>query len=432
MTPFSFMSSTLWGAIGTWMLFLFFGFVFLETFAVIARQKHNRYGYPVILVVLYCMMQSVLWLTEGDVTADSLPLPVRFYVNLPWGVILLLCVAFTISLIHSALRCHAWQKENITNMSVKYAVDAFPEGICCYENSGRILLKNRAMERFCRLITGESLRSGSDFHGRICRSNLLSGCEVQVAGEDQLLVVAGGKAFSVTKKPLKHGAETLNFLVAADISEEYHKTEELLLRQKQVRKLNEKLRGYHQEISAVIAARETLNAKVKIHDELGLSLLASKRYILAGGSEEEKQAIVSGLKQQIRYLRSEQDEEETDEYSQLLLAANDLAIQIRQEGTLPEQAVVKHIFVTAIHECVTNTIRHAHGDTVQVCLHATEDAFVERITNNGERPQGPILEKDGLSSLREMVVTHSGQMKVRTEDGFALEIVLPKEGLDEI
>ena len=93
----------------------------------------------------------------------------------------------------------------------------------------------------------------------------------------------------------------------------------------------------------------------------------------------------------------------------------------------PEGSTARAIAVAAIHTCVTNTVRHAHGSELYVEMKRTGTQWTIRCTNNGEAPDGPVREGGGLSSLRRKTEREGGTMIVESEPRFAL-ILCVEEG----
>ncbi len=86
---------------------------------------------------------------------------------------------------------------------------------------------------------------------------------------------------------------------------------------------------------------------------------------------------------------------------------------------------IRHIAVTAMHECMTNTLRHAGGDEVYVKAIRDKQGVILTITNNGSNKTERVTEKGGLKSLRIMVEKYGGTMQITATDGFMLKISLP-------
>ena len=104
-----------------------------------------------------------------------------------------------------------------------------------------------------------------------------------------------------------------------------------------------------------------------------------------------------------------------------------LRVALLVTGALPQTEPQKHIVAVAIHECMTNTVRHAHGDELQIRVVEGEERMIVTFTNNGEAPAGEVEEKGGLSSLRELTEKAGGTMTVCTGPSFAIRLELPKE-----
>ena len=200
-----------------------------------------------------------------------------------------------------------------------------------------------------------------------------------------------------------------------------------------------------------IAAKEKLNAKIKIHDELGAGLLSIKRYLTNGASGEERYMILDRISGNIDYLKRESENESGDEYGLMLSTARELGVDVKIQGELPPDNPEKHIIATAIHECFTNTLRHADGDTLYVEIkdinnndiqynieESTEHNIIDGsydkkegiyavFTNNGIQPKKEIVEKGGLLSLRKLVEEAGGTEVISINPVFSLKIFIPKE-----
>ena len=175
------------------------------------------------------------------------------------------------------------------------------------------------------------------------------------------------------------------------------------------------------ELSEAVAKytieKEVLDAKIRIHDELGKMLLTAKRYLSAGN--RDKSALIAEWRRNNRLLLNETpDEPPPDGYAYMLQVARDVGIQVVLDGVLPEGPAEKKVVTAAIHECLTNTLRHAEGSRLNIT--AGEDRVV--FTNDGRQPETEITESGGLLSLRRLA-EHSGmEMKVESFPRFRLTL----------
>lgn len=387
------------GCMGIWILLLLWLFVFLFALNLYMKQKRIDIPICITIVVEYILLQ---WHMRENVTMMSL------------FVFVIICTLLSIWGGYRAYKAYMWQCTHITNISVKQAVDKIPFGVCYYNNQGRILLINQTMSKLCEEIIGEPVQNGIRTFEKI----LSMGSVIHMPDDREI---------SVQSKKCIIDSEEVELVTAFDITEEYKKTNILMQKEEELKELNKKLLSYNREMVSVIALREVLNAKVKIHDELGSSLLATKKYLLQGGTTEERMRLIDSLRKNVRFLRQESEEVTYDEYEMIMNTASDIGMQIDINGELPDDECNRHIVATAMHECLTNTIRHAGGDTLYVEVMNKPESYVLVYTNNGVVPDAPISEKGGLNSLRDLVEQAGGTMQITVTDNYTLIIELPKE-----
>lgn len=412
--------TAVWVVMGLMAVLLFF--LAAAVSALLIRQKRCRWlllSLPA-LALLYFMEQCIGMTLGGYAhTQAAIGIAARF-AALPDRLLLSLLLMLTalLSLLLMSIRRH--EAERITSMSVKEAIDSLPDGICCYMHGGHVLLANRSMQEFCLRATGEALMDGEVFFARL-RSGLLSpGCrtvKVVTVGSDPVTVLPDGRAWKIRMQEIPFERHRVNMLAAFDITETYQKTEKLRAMQQKVAVLSSHLARVNEEIVALTVEQEMLSAKLRLHDELGSNLLAMKRYCLAGGTAQELAEITRQLQRNVSFLKSD-PAAGRDEYELLFEIAGRMGLAISVTGALPQTEPQKHIVAVAIHECSTNTLRHAHGDAL--AIRVTEDAerYITEFSGNGEPAAGEVEEKGGLSSLRALTEKAGGTMEIRTQPSF--------------
>ena len=412
--------------IGCWFFILFLAMVFL---LIMEGQRGRSKSYMEIILVsisaliAYSMLQLIME-AVNEVQASTTLLRKMIYTFETTPMVYIVFPGIVLSVETAALmrRNYKWNRTHITDFSIKEAVDLLPAGVCAYEDSGRLFIKNAVMERLCQAMTGELLLNGALFE-----KSVYSYPTKEVMGDKTIYVLPSEEVIIFSKETLVIDGNRLTLLAAFDMTEEYAKTQILLQKRKAVQELNSKLMSYNRDIVSIITSQEILNAKVKIHDELGAGLLAIKHYLIKGGDHAEKEQIIDKLNQNLSFLQREMVKGEKDEYLLMFTTANALDVRIVVEGELPETEPDKHIVATAIHECFTNTVRHAKGDLLHIRVTGDETGKIEVIfTNNGEQPTTDIIEKGGLASLRSLAEGAGGSMKIDIDEGFRLRIGLPE------
>lgn len=414
-----------------WTTLLLWGNVML---VVLSLRKYTRpqrlFSITIILlfsVTAYTVLQCSTTLVHQKIKVAWFAKIMDIYRQLPAVSVFCFCIVCTIVDVYLLYRMIAWRKTHICSASIKEAVDSMPVGICAYTEDGNIILKNTVMERLCREVTGEPLLIGTEFQSAIWNVPTIEGIGKTEPENTRIIKMTDDTAWSFLIEPIDTGRLKCIMLTATNVTEEYLKTQALFEKQKTIQALNKRLSDYNREIVSVITAKEVLAAKIKIHDELGADLLAIKQFLVKGGDKQKKEEILKLAVRSIDFLLEETKETEHDEYNLILATAKELGVLVQVVGTLPQEQPYQHIIATAIHECLTNTLRHAGGDLLNVCVKDEQENVQVEITNNGKQPTDKILEKGGLSDLRTLTEKYRGEMTIKAVPQFTLTILLPKE-----
>ena len=366
------------------------------------------------MACLYVLQQSVDYAVDPDPAPPAVAGLVRWVTGLPVAAVVAFDVLVLALLMLSARMLGRLEHSQISAMSVKEATDSLPSGLCFYLPGGRIVLSNRSMETLCRTVTGGALINGERFRARL-------------APDASPHILPDGSAWTFSERTTEYEGETLHMLLATDVTELHQKNTALQEMHRELDALNERLTDYLREIVTLSTRKEILAARVRLHDELGADLLVMQHYIREGSTEAERTALEQRLRRNISFLNADSAVASRDEYQLLMQTAERLNVKIIVEGPFPETEPHRHILVTAIHECFTNTLRHAHGDCLRIRVEDAGDALAAVLTNNGTQPAGPIRETGGLGSLRRLTEQAGGRMTVSVSPDFSVRLELPKE-----
>ena len=420
MTSFINAAPTIQSIIGVYVIIIFWFSTTIIAFEV--KHKHCKsliYVVP-IFIGLYIATQCIFYNIHYEfVPANRSKMLIDSWGSLPLVLVITALVMITILELKVFEDNRKWVGEHITATSIKEAIDNLPVGICCYEYNGQVVLKNYRMERICRAYTGAALLNAVTFLDEIIKGS-------KQTEKGTILQLDNGEVFTFSDRAIGDKESNLRMLSLVDITEQYKNTKTLEEKQQLVAKLNDELVLYGKRIVDSITAREILDAKVKIHDELGVNLLMSKHYILSGGTKEDRENIESALRRNLKYLKKEKEKISIDEFSVIFETAKKLDLKMKLIGNLTELEPQRHIIVTGIHECLTNTIRHAGGDELNIKIDESDTEFRVEITNNGKKPEGEITERGGLLLLRTLVENNDGIMEISWTPGFALRLKLKK------
>ena len=105
-----------------------------------------------------------------------------------------------------------------------------------------------------------------------------------------------------------------------------------------------------------------------------------------------------------------------------------IGVTIDRRGVFPAEGTeAARLAETAVHECLTNLVRHADGTHLEVIGTMEADGWHICCRNDGAVPTGPIVEGGGLTLLRAQVEAAGGAMRVDHAPRFLLTLVLPEE-----
>ena len=392
--------------------------------------RRKRHGFLLCGIILmagtYCLVQFISYYTE-PIANDPRTLEIAVsFAALPHLLhfLLLAGIGSVIGTLYRSLIRYG--KNQITPMSVREAVDSLPSGICCFLTDGRILMINTAMQDLCKAV-GRLPLSGKEIREGLFSGMLVSGYRVTALEDTVLIAAPDGTVWSLEKRNGSIDGKAVHSVIATDVTELYQKTVLLRRREEKLSELNERLTEYNREIVSLTAEKEKLSARVRLHDEFGEDLLTIRRCLERGGSEKDREDIRRRLRRNVSFLLTGDVPAAEDEYVLLKKTAAQLGVKVTVQGSLPQAEPQKHAAATAIHECFTNTLRHAHGDELRISSEEQGDRYLICLTSNGEQPAGPIRETGGLKSLRELTEYIGGTMELSYSPVYTVTLILPKE-----
>lgn len=229
------------------------------------------------------------------------------------------------------------------------------------------------------------------------------------------------------------GRVKIHELAAYDVTGEYCLGRELEKRNQRLGEINGRLRAYSLEVNRITREEEILNAKIRIHDDVGRSLLAFRSFLVQPRERRDRGRLLLLWKNIVTALRNEVfSPEQSSGWEQLQKAAEALDVEMVLDGKLPEGKGCREILITALHECLTNTVKHAHGSRIFLSIRKDETGVTAELCNDGKPPSDEVKETGGLLNLRFAVECAGGKMSIESKPRFILRIILPKgENADE-
>jgi signal transduction histidine kinase len=319
------------------------------------------------------------------------------------------------------------RKPALTADSIKESLDNLPAGICFFDSNGFLKLCNKKMHKLSFDLSGHDVQYLKEFEDML--KNPGNQCTRPMDGKYYFM--ADGSVWMFGKKEIwgARGAKYTEYL-ASEVSEIYARMEELNYDNRKLLELSNEIKKMSANVLTIAREEETLSMKMRVHDEMGRSLIAARKLLKAGVLPERDEPVIEGWKRTIDVLKRSYDEPEKKDMLDELREACKGMLNISLKGVLPEKEEDAYLIVVATRECVTNAIRYAGATELYVDISHMEGKVVAKITNNGEPPKGWISEGGGLSSLRRKIERAGGLMEIRSQPIFELTVILP--GRDEL
>ena len=217
-------------------------------------------------------------------------------------------------------------------------------------------------------------------------------------------------------------------ITAADVTELIRKQNQLKEENAKLAEANERLRLLLVQMPEIIREEETLAMKLRVHDDIGHSILAARRVLLQHTDLKELRANAALWEQSISVLyRSSQISVQSEPLEAAKKRAEELGIRVLLTGNEPQRQWIRTLSALAICECAANCVRHADGTELYVCFWQKPDCVEVSLTNNGAVPKEKITEGGGLSMLRQHIEKAGGKMEVWSIPRFKLMLSLPEQ-----
>lgn len=395
------------------------------------------------LSVQILFLQAVSDVTVVMTTGKKGTLLARVAGHGPAGLVLSVLALSVLTGIFQWSFLYKKSRDVITTRSIKESIDLLPDGVCFSTDRGMPILMNSRMRQLCTEFTGEGLMDTEKFWRDLRNGNVRKGIR-PLKQREAAFIDTNGQVWDFRRIRLFYGGEKVTEISAVNITTQYHLHKELVERYERLNDVNSRLHHFSEEVEKVTREKEILAAKIKLHDEIGRSLLILRSYLTetpeksiqtetpekSAQTEKRDRSRLLPLWQYIVTSMQEGTILKEREDSLLLLKkeAADFNVDIFLEGLLPANPSVRNVIFAAVRECAGNTAKHARGDRLFITIHDTEENTEVFITNNGNAPGGSIHETGGLKNLRKMVEERGGSMQIKSSPVFVLHLCFPERG----
>ena len=307
--------------------------------------------------------------------------------------------------------------------AIKESFDNLPAAICIFNSKGLVRLMNRRMLAVGAMLLGSGIQTLGELQAALKNPPESVAKDASLPG---VYHFPDGSALRFSEHEITdRDGQRHTEVIAADVSELMAVRTQLDAENARLDKANEALRKLGEEMADIVREEEILNMKIRVHDDIGYSLLSVRRAYWQCGSMVELHELAEQWRRTIHLLHTGTPEASTDALDYAKMRAKELGVEVELTGTFPKDPAARELFSLAIRECTSNCIRHAGGTKVFAGCRLEQNTAVLTITNDGRSPEAPISEGGGLTGLRRRAEQALGTINIQSRPRFALTIKLP-------
>ena len=361
------------------------------TEGIITFDYYSVLRYLTIIVIVTSILNIIFnreYANIGIVVTSIILLPVfeKVFKNAYAYIYIFSILYYFIYSIYLALTLYEYNKENITNLSIKEALDRLPIGICFADKKNRIIFNNRTMIDILNYNNIESRIKVIDLFDEIkSKDTIFDDSNTGLLKYNDQTFMAVLDKDNNEKYQIK----------ATNITAEYEIIEEILEANAKLVEQEKSLKDYIVKIEEIERQKSLLRVKGRIHDVFAQRLSIIHQYLdnedIQNISNEEIKKLLMDMTKDIK----EENELSYDDIKNNIISSYALiGMKIEFIGDFNDKEGQNGI-LKIIREAATNALRHGGATELKVLY----SNGVITISNNGVEPTN-IKEGNGIKNMR--------------------------------
>lgn len=368
---------------------------------------------PPVFIISFVCLTILKSIREFKLIGTVMPEYLQKADALPAGAAIAVTVACTCLLLFFGANELKYRRHSITASSLKEALDNLPEGICYADADGVVLVSNHKINTLSNMLTGSVFNDANKLWDEISGYENLN---------RRVIPMPDGSIWSFKRETVLLSNESVYKISATDISELHRLSEKLKDNNEKMKQINQRLKEYSKNIDIATRSRERLETKIRIHADMGQTLLYSRHAIMQDDEAACARAIEKWRFAAAIFKTGETTREKDSQWERLLKAAEGIGIKISLNGSLPEDSNAKRLICLAASEATANAVRHAEATALDIVITAAGGYVTAQFTNNGKKPEGKVIPGGGLGSLEKKLVESGGALSIDYGEGGELII----------
>ena len=309
--------------------------------------------------------------------------------------------------------------------AIQESLDNLPSGIVFFDGNGMPKLMNRRMHQICMNLAGRDIQNITELEEALSKP-----LKEQVFFDDDLKVYgfSDGSVWKFSEKEIiTTGGDRFSQVLASEVSELYQSKGLLKRENQKLQEMSAAMKELSKNVVTLTREEETLSMKMRVHDNLGYSVLAAQRMLMRE-SEEDRDVFLSQWKQTLDLLNKDNESVEDEQlHRQVQDRAKFLGVKIIYTGEKIWESHIFRLLDIILLEALSNCVRHAGASELYVKFGSAEHEWGVVITDNGQKPEKNIKEGGGLSGIRKRVEQCGGTLRICSDPIFSITVKIPKE-----
>jgi len=338
----------------------------------------------------------------------------------------------------------ARRRQLLMPQSIRESIDYMPGGIGFSADNGKPILVNRKLNELVYKLTNHYIINLFATWDELQHFKSANGC-VKLDDFHKIMEIGGGadkdsktefvvimfpdnSVWRFLKESLMDRRPFYIQLVAVDITGLYQNSKKLYENNIRLAEQYVRQQNLLANIVEINRKKEMLSTKMKIHDDLGRSIIMTKHYLHNKNVTNDALQIVETWNRTIRNLldftQLDPDFQSSPDI-ELQKAADMIGCSIHYSGERPDNRKTTLLFYAAVREALTNAVTHANANQLYVASKRTDSGYYINITDNGNIQVHSISEGSGLGNLRKRLEQEGATLKINCVNGVELNIMFP-------
>ena len=252
----------------------------------------------VLLIVIFLITAVLCVWQRAFYEEDSMIL-----FKIPYVILIVIGIGVFLYVGLKIFGIYKYRKSCLRENAVQESLDNLPSGIVFFDGNGMPKLMNRKMYQICQNLAGRDIQNITELEealGHPLKENVFYDVDLKV------YCFADGSVWKFSEKEIITTAGDHFFQVLASEVSELYRNKVLLKEENQkLQEMSVAMKELSKNVITLTREEEMLSMKMRVHDNLGYSVLAAQRMLLRE-SEADRDVFLSQWKQTLDLLNKAQ------------------------------------------------------------------------------------------------------------------------------